>query len=136
MATPVVDNKYTLRSLHQEIDLFDRKLAHMAQYDLSPAGPVRERAERKLSLRREQLATTARRMAADGVSFDVSELPRSFRDKDAPAAVDSTPADTAQPVTAVVPKKAQKHPSAFAGTSLDADKALLEYMRDRKTALS
>lgn len=71
-------NKYFLRDLHQEIDLFDRKLAHLTSVEFaSPAD--REEAQERLLAKRATLEKAARELAASGVEFDVKELPRSFR---------------------------------------------------------
>lgn len=72
-------DKYFLRSLHQEIDLYDRKLAYMAKYVEYASPADREDAEKKMAAKRATLAETAKRLAADGVEFSPSDLPRSFR---------------------------------------------------------
>lgn len=79
MPIPPAGSKYTLKSLHQEIDLFDRKLAHMERFDLSPAGPKRAAAERLLRQKRSAAEKRALQLAAEGVPFAESERPRSFR---------------------------------------------------------
>jgi hypothetical protein len=78
MTTPLQD-KYYLKSLHEEIDFFDRKLAHLLKYDAFPSEEDRDAAVKKMTAKRDLLASTARRMAGDGVEFKASELPRSFR---------------------------------------------------------
>lgn len=72
-------DKYFLRSLHQEIDFYDRKLADVEKYGefLTPAD--RKDATDKLMLKRASLEKTAKELAASGVEFDEAELPRSFR---------------------------------------------------------
>jgi len=72
-------DKYFLRSLHQEIDLYDRKLAYLANYVVFASPADREEAEKKMLAKRAPLAATARKLAADGVEFSPAELPRSFR---------------------------------------------------------
>jgi hypothetical protein len=74
-------DKYFLRSLHQEIDLYDRKLSYLAKYEEFPSAEERELAERKMTAKRAILAQSARKLAAAGIEFDPSELPRSFRDQ-------------------------------------------------------
>jgi hypothetical protein len=71
--------KYFLRSLHQEIDLYDRKLAYLEKYEVFATEADRAEAEKKLQTKRAALASAARKMAADGVEFSPLELPRSFR---------------------------------------------------------
>jgi hypothetical protein len=72
-------DKYFLRSLHQEIDLYDRKLAYLANYVVFASPEDREEAEKKMLTKRAQLAETAKKLAAEGIEFNPAELPRSFR---------------------------------------------------------
>lgn len=74
-----VQDKYYLRSLHAEIDLYDRKLSHTAKYGLFASEAERESAVVKMTTKRETLARTARRLAEEGIEFHISDLPRSFR---------------------------------------------------------
>ena len=73
------NDKYFLRSLHQEIDLLDRKLAHLDKYVDFANSEDREAAEGKLLQKRATLAKTARGLAAAGVEFSEADLPRSLR---------------------------------------------------------
>jgi hypothetical protein len=79
MKKEVPHDKYFLRSLHQEIDLYDRKIAYLEKYVEFASAADREEAEHKLISKRASLAETARQLAADGVEFSLSDLPRSFR---------------------------------------------------------
>ena len=72
-------DKYFLRSLHQEIDFYDRKLANLANYVVFASKADREEAEKKMLAKRAPLADAARKLAAEGVEFNPAELPRSFR---------------------------------------------------------
>jgi len=71
--------KYFLRDLHQEIDLYDRKLAYLTNYVEFASPGEREEAEKKLQAKRAPLERTARELAASGVEFEAKDLPRSFR---------------------------------------------------------
>ncbi len=75
----LVQDKYQLKTLHEEIDLFDRKLAHLLRYEAFASDADRDAAARRITLKRDQLARAARQMAENGVEFNPSELPRSFR---------------------------------------------------------
>jgi len=77
MKKQVPHDKYFLRSLHQEIDLYDRKLKYLETQFASMA--EREEAESKLLAKRASLAETARQLVAEGVEFNPADLPRSFR---------------------------------------------------------
>jgi hypothetical protein len=76
--SPVARDKYFLRDLHQEIDLYDRKLAHLDSHAEFASESEREEARAKLIAKRATLEKTARELAAHGVEFREAELPRSF----------------------------------------------------------
>ena len=131
-----VHNKYYLRTLHEEIDLFDRKLAHMQKYDLSASEAERTTSRDKMVAKRELLVRTARQLVSEGIEFKSSELPRSFREGEAEAEVvpeaevaAEVPAFTATAKSAVRPS-----PSPFAGTVLDGQAGMQEYKRQRAKA--
>ncbi|MEK6398794.1 MAG: hypothetical protein V4734_11965 [Terriglobus sp.] len=75
----VVQDKYYLRDLHREIDLYDRKLIHLEKHEVFDTEVLREAAVKKMATKRDALAATARSLAASGIEFHESELPRSFR---------------------------------------------------------
>jgi len=77
----IVQDKYYLRDLHREIDLYDRKLIHILNHEVFATEDLRLTAARKLTTKRESLAETARTLAAAGIEYDDKELPRSFRPK-------------------------------------------------------
>ena len=139
MATPAHD-KYFLKSLHDEIDLFDRKLAHMLKYDTAGTDAERKLLAGKLATKRETLARTARQLASEGIEFKPADLPRSFRNsEDEPAAV---PAPEAAPqaapevemATVSAPRAVlagRKSLSPFSGTVLDGQANIEAYKRAR-----
>jgi hypothetical protein len=86
MKKPVPHDKYFLRSLHQEIDLYDRKIAYLEKYVQFPSIADREGAENKLVEKRASLAETARQLVAEGVEFNPVDLPRSFRSSEGTSA--------------------------------------------------
>ena len=134
MAT-IPQGKYQLKSLHAEIDLFDRKLAHLLRYESFANDSDRDDAARRITLKRDQLVRTARQMAESGVEFSPSELPRSFRTEP----MSQTPPETAQaesvPVAPVVRKsRASRQSSPYASTALDFRTALAEYKQKKKKA--
>lgn len=75
----VPHDKYFLKSLHQEIDFYDRKLADLDKYVQFDSMADRKEAEGKLLSKRSSLAETARQLAEAGVEFNPADLPRSFR---------------------------------------------------------
>jgi hypothetical protein len=72
-------DKYFLRSLHQEIDLYDRKLADLQKHGVFETEAERKEAESKMLTKRASLERTARELSASGVEYNEAELPRSFR---------------------------------------------------------
>ena len=136
MATAIpVESKYYLKSVHSEIDLFDRRLAHLLKYDVFDTEAARAAAVRKLTLKREPLVQTARRLAADGVEFKESDLPRSFRPEGVPASVDEVKAEQAPAVAVPTENRsARRQGSPYAGTSLDSEKSMQQYMQKKTRA--
>jgi hypothetical protein len=110
----VVQDKYFLRDLHREIDLYDRKLIHLVKHETFATEALRDAAARKLTNKREQLAETARTLVASGIEFQESDLPRSFRPEgfEAPAATDAE-ATGAQTAAAVSTMEKTEQPSHF-----------------------
>jgi hypothetical protein len=72
-------DKYFLRDLHQEIDLYDRKLAYLDKFAEFASPADRDEAEKGLLAKRAPLEKTALELAASGVEYDEKDLPRSFR---------------------------------------------------------
>lgn len=132
--------KYQLKSLHEEIDLFDRKLAHLLKYEAFPSDAERNAAAGKMTAKRELLVRKARQMADDGIEFSESELPKSLRPEKAAAAA-PVPVNGSTEATgealALVAEPEQQQPSPYAGTSLDCQPELEAYKKTkakRKTA--
>lgn len=74
-------DRYFLRDLHQEIDLYDRKLAYLDNFVEFASPAEREEAEKTLLAKRAPLEKVALELASSGVEFDEKDLPRSFRAK-------------------------------------------------------
>jgi hypothetical protein len=72
-------DKYFLRDLHHEIDLYDRKLAYIGKFVEFASPAEREDAEKSLLAKRAPLERTALELAASGVEYEEKDLPRSFR---------------------------------------------------------
>ncbi len=73
------DSKYALKDLHEEIDLFDRKIAYCENHEQFDSSQARESALHKLVIKRESLVKAALEMASRGVECDSKYLPRSFK---------------------------------------------------------
>ncbi len=132
MPTPA-PSKYYLKSLHEEIALFDRKLAHLQRYETFPSEKDRNAAAAKMSVKRGQLVQAARKLVDDGIEFNPSELPRSMNpDGHVPAV--SVP--EARPVEHTEMAPAQ--PAARQATSMLSSSPfrdeILEFIAKRKNA--
>jgi hypothetical protein len=127
---PAARDKYYLRTLHQEIGLFDRKLAHLLKYETFNTEEDRQAAAGKLATKRETLARTARQLAEEGIEFKPSELPISFRPDDY---VEEAPAvePEAEQLAAVPAKSVSFTPDHRA---YDFGQEIRAYLQQRKKA--
>jgi hypothetical protein len=140
MTTPTtptaLESKYHLKTLHADIDLYDRRLAHVLKFEVFATEAARAAAARKITLKRDPLVVTAKRLAAEGVEFKESELPRSFRPEGVPAPVEvkvpePEPAAAAAPHNPLENRSARRQGSPYAGTSLDWEKSVQHYMQNK-----
>jgi hypothetical protein len=132
--TPTIESKYHLKSIHADIDLYDRRLAHLLKYDVFETEAARAAAVRKLTLKRDPLAATAKRLAAEGVEYKESELPRSFRPEGVPAPVEAKPTEPEHvpaPQNHGENRSTRRQGSPYAGTSLDWEKSVQHYMQNK-----
>ena len=60
MSTAPASNKYILKSLEEEIGLFDRKIAHLQNFEAFATEEERQTAAGKLTTKRERLVRTLR----------------------------------------------------------------------------
>lgn len=127
----VVRDRYHLKSLHEEIDLFDRKIAHLLKFEKFDSDEDRETAARKLTVKRETLVKTARRLAAEGVEFKPNEVPKSLRSKEELAAEAAKVAAEAAPEPAAQPVQARSG-SEHAGSVMDWQASIAAYIEKRK----
>ncbi len=73
------DSKYALQDMYEEIDLFDRKIAHCRTHEKFDLEPERESALGKLMTKREALVKAALAMVSRGVECSPKYLPRSLK---------------------------------------------------------
>ena len=129
-----IESKYQLKTLHADIDLFDRRLAHLLKYEVFATEAARAAASRKITLKRDALVITAKRLAAEGVEYKESELPRSFRPEGVPAPVEvkvPEPEPATAPHNPLENRSARRQGSPYAGTSLDWEKSVQHYMQNK-----
>ena len=139
----VPSDKYHLKTIHEQIDLYDRQIAHLLKFEKFDTDAARDQATRKLSLKRETLVQTAQRLASEGVEFKPNELPRSLRKKEdveaaAAAAASAIPAEqppaAAESLTASRTRVGRRSGVPYAGTSLDWQASVREYMEKKGKA--
>ena len=129
-SAPVRD-KYYLKSLHEEIGLLDRKIAHLLKYETFASDKERNAAASKLSVKREQLVRTAQEMVTAGIEFKPSEQPRSLAPQQ-PAPAELQPQPATEPTPPAGSTLQHLIEAAYAGTSLDYRSSLDEYKRNRR----
>jgi len=71
--------KYELKDLHQQIDLFDRKIAYCQSHESFDSDQARATALHKLVTKRETLVKSALDAVNRGIECDPRFLPRSFK---------------------------------------------------------
>ncbi len=113
--------KYQLRSLHEEISLFDRKLAHAQSVEAFSDEDQRNTAVAKLNSKRSLLVRKAQQMIDEGIEFNKSDRPKSLRPEGEVIAVETTaPVAVAEVSTEALSSfPPEEIHSPFAGTSLD-----------------
>lgn len=87
-------SKYDLQDLHQQIDLFDRKIAYCHGHERFDSEEARSAALQKLVTTRETLVKAASEAVNSGVECDPKYLPRSFKQDVSPGEPASYPAIT------------------------------------------
>ena len=75
-------NKYHLRDLHREIDLFDRKIAHSETHAVFATEELRATEIKKLRTKRQTLVKVAAELVSEGIGFEQKDLPRSLKTAD------------------------------------------------------
>lgn len=85
----VAQDKYALRDLHREIDLLDRKLAHLQKHETFDSAEERTAAVRKLNVRRDQHVVLAQSLIDLGIEYHPSEVPLSIRTPEQAAALEA-----------------------------------------------
>lgn len=134
MATPTHD-KYYLRTVHQEIDLYDRKLAHLMKYDTFANEAERATSATKMKAKRDLLVLTARDLVSQGIEFKPSELPRSLRTGDEINEASTMVAVEEQaPVLPRPASQSRQFASPFAGGVLDGQTIMQNYKKVRAKA--
>ena len=130
MAVPAHD-KYYLRSLHDDIALYDRKLAHLNKFETFSTEADRVASAKKLNSKRDLLVRTAALLVSEGIEFKPSELPPSLRfDTNLPEVL-GIPIAAETPALREAKVATMPIPSPFAGTALDVQKDVLAYKRSR-----
>lgn len=132
MATPAHD-KYYLRSVYQEIDLYDRKLAHLLKYDTFANEAERTVSAGKMRTKRESLVNVARELVEEGIEFKPSEVPRSLRagGEEAELKAEVVVVEPEEQPVLSRPATGRQFASPFAGGVLDGQAIMQTYKRNR-----
>ena len=134
----VISDKYHLKSIHEEIGLFDRKLAHLMNFEKFETDAERDEAARKMRVKRETLVKTAMRLAEEGIEFKPGDLPRSMRPEGEPDTVPPAVvvAESVNVVEQPAPIRnmARENNGPYAGTSLDWQASVRQYMQKKGKA--
>jgi hypothetical protein len=126
---PIIPSgKYQLKSLHEEIDLFDRKLAHLHRFETFATEADRNATAEKLSAKRNLLVRKAQQMIDEGIEFSETERPKSLRSEtDTPQTVETPPVPVEAPVEPAISFAPSSQPSSLG----DFQKDLEDYKRNR-----
>jgi citrate synthase len=158
MSTAPSSNKYFIKSLEEDISLFDRKLAHLLKFESFPSDSERQVAASKLSAKRERLIRTIRDLTEGTPTAEAAPAPakktkaaakprtstrsRAAAKSAAPAeviAVAEQPVPTADVLAADLPTQIidtegptlPKLASPYVGTSMDSEQELKNYLQNR-----
>lgn len=127
--------RYQLKSLHEEIALFDRKLAHLHKYETFATEAERNASAEKLSLKRSLLVKKAQQMIDEGIEFNELERPQSLRAEveKAPTAENVfEPAPSSQNLeTSSIAIEPDSQLSPYAGTALDVRQEVESYRKSK-----
>jgi hypothetical protein len=126
----ISSGKYQLKSLHEEIDFLDRKLAHLYKYENFATETERKVSAEKLSTKRNLLIRKAQQMIDEGVEFQQVERPRSLRTDVSPDEKKLSSV-TVEPTEWSVVALPTSQPSPYLGTSLDYKQELQTYKKSR-----
>lgn len=127
----ISSGKYQLKSLHEEIDFLDRKLAHLYKYENFATDNERHASAEKLSTKRNLLIRKAQQMIDQGVEFQEIQRPKSLR-TDVSGEAKELPRVTAESTEcseAIFTPTEQRSP--YFGTSLDYKRELQTYKKNR-----
>jgi hypothetical protein len=111
-------HKYELKSLHDEIGLLDRKLAHLLRFEAFANDADRDAAARRINTKRDQMIRAARTMAENGVEFNGSDLPLSLRTETAAVT------EAIEKPAAARKQRSRVHSSPIAEATLNSEFAL------------
>jgi len=127
--------RYQLKSLHEEIALFDRKLAHLHKYETFATEAERSASADKLSVKRNLLIKKAQQMIDEGIEFNELERPQSLRvDGEKAPAVENVlqPAPGSPKIeTSIAAVEPDNQLSPYAGTALDVRQEVESYKKSK-----
>ncbi|MDE1178609.1 MAG: hypothetical protein PW789_18700 [Edaphobacter sp.] len=134
---PIIPSgKYQLRTLHEEISLLDRKLAHEQNFGTFASEDDKTTAIDKLNSKRSLLIRKAQQMIDEGIEFNAVERPKSLRPEET-VEEEGTPIHAeAVPEPPVIAAAQEEIPSPYAGTALDYKFGIEAYSKRSKSKAS
>lgn len=124
--------RYQLKSLHEEIALFDRKLAHLHKYETFASEIERVASADKLTAKRNLLIRKAQQMIDEGIEFNELERPQSLRAVTEKTDVAEKPSHAAEDGTSSgVAVETESSLSLSTSGTLDIRQAVEEYKKNR-----
>jgi hypothetical protein len=119
--------KYQLKSLHLEIALFDRKVAHARNFEVFADEGRRDAAVAKLNSKRILLVRIAQQMIDEGIEYRQMDRPRSLD----PYSVGKQGICSVfcEQTTEQIFATSKPTPSPYAGTVLDYQLSLADYKK-------
>lgn len=122
-------SKYALKSLHEEIALFDRKIAHLEKYESFSTAEERNAAANKMTSKRQQLVKAAKTMTDAGITVDPSSM-RTLLVEHADEGI-AAPSSSTSDAGALDVTRLQMPTATQGGTPLDFRNSIAEYKKRR-----
>lgn len=129
-------DKYFLRTIQEDIALYDRKLAHLMKYESFASDKERKAAAAKIAVKRGHLIRHAQQLAEEGIEYKPSAIARALRSPEELAAETRTATADEQPSARPVNFRALSIGSSHEGGVLNFRNEIEEYLAKRRKRFS
>ena len=136
MAATLPRDKYFLRSIQEDIALYDRKLAHLIKYESFASEKERNTAAAKIAVKRGQLIRHAQQLAEEGIEYEPSKIAQPLRSPEELAAEARTETADKQPSVRPVNFRGWSSGSSHEGGVLNFRNEIGEYLAKRRKRVS